>query len=786
MRLFRLLTGSVLFLAIVSTMVWLSSPWWLGKIAIHELEELGFHEITLSIDQVGFYESRISHLHLKQLEGTVEVEARNARISYNILKLFKQQIDGIKLEKLEISLHPSKQVQLEHGLILFSPVVLFSRLPADNIDIEQITLRQLDHHKQLVQEISGSGSYSGKELSVIMGEADRQNGLRAELILDERGECRASLARGSLDIVQATCLIKQENSELSIEGNIHADLAALDMLLKSWIEMPKHRLKGELQLQWTASLPTATDSRNLQQQLRFEAKMAFKAALEENEWPLQLSLKSSLRYDRGKGKWRLGDDSFLNFGKDLRSQLSFTGVSGTFALAEQRHLSLARHSSLQLDHFHAGDINIPQLIFKLTKPLQLVLTDDGDLHLKQAAKITTYLNRLRWQQNNMRSQSINITLNKGSLLSPTGHIVIRGFKLKTPELDIPASTLSADFDMNSTTARGFVSTHDNTLQIDWNLKHSIEKNSGQLNFSFRPVILPTPALIQIFSSDNKIDLQSGTLNCNGILKWSADKAVTSQSSIKIENLKGFYRDTFFSGLNAELELATDKHGLNISSNRLHAHTLDAGVPLSNISMTASLNYPLRHSAKVVITQLKAETLGGIISSKRINIDTGKTSNPFLIHLKHIDVRQLAEFRKQEGLSATGTLDGAMPFDWTNKGLKMSAGKLEARAPGGLIRYLGTSSMQHLVKTDTATRMAMQILSDFRFKLLHIGMDYQPDGELALKIELKGNNPDYENGRPVEFNFNIEENILKLLQSLRMADEISESLEKKVQKKMQKE
>jgi len=95
-------------------------------------------------------------------------------------------------------------------------------------------------------------------------------------------------------------------------------------------------------------------------------------------------------------------------------------------------------------------------------------------------------------------------------------------------------------------------------------------------------------------------------------------------------------------------------------------------------------------------------------------------------------------------------------------------------------------MQQMAANDTATRMAMQILSDFRFKLLHIVADYQPDGELALMIELKGNNPDYEKGRPVEFNFNIEENVLKLLQSLRMADEISESIEKKVQKKMPKE
>jgi len=153
-------------------------------------------------------------------------------------------------------------------------------------------------------------------------------------------------------------------------------------------------------------------------------------------------------------------------------------------------------------------------------------------------------------------------------------------------------------------------------------------------------------------------------------------------------------------------------------------------------------------------------------------------------LQHVDAHQLAEFRKHKGLSAEGLLDGTLPFDWTDAGLKMSAGTLDARAPGGLIRYLGTASMQQFAATDGAAGMAMQILSDFRYRVLHMQADYQPDGEMSLKIALKGHNPSFENGRPIEFNFNVEENVLKLLQSLRMADEISERLEKRVKKSLQ--
>jgi hypothetical protein len=79
-------------------------------------------------------------------------------------------------------------------------------------------------------------------------------------------------------------------------------------------------------------------------------------------------------------------------------------------------------------------------------------------------------------------------------------------------------------------------------------------------------------------------------------------------------------------------------------------------------------------------------------------------------------------------------------------------------------------------------MAMQILNDFHFSVLHTQADYQPDGQLALCIELRGNNPGYENGRPIEFNLNIEENVLKLLQSLRAAGEISDRVEEGIRRK----
>jgi hypothetical protein len=62
---------------------------------------------------------------------------------------------------------------------------------------------------------------------------------------------------------------------------------------------------------------------------------------------------------------------------------------------------------------------------------------------------------------------------------------------------------------------------------------------------------------------------------------------------------------------------------------------------------------------------------------------------------------------------------------------------------------------------------LQALSDFHDNVLKIGVQYEEEGTLNLTARAEGQNPDWQHGRPVHFNLNVQENIPALLKSLRI-------------------
>ena len=62
-------------------------------------------------------------------------------------------------------------------------------------------------------------------------------------------------------------------------------------------------------------------------------------------------------------------------------------------------------------------------------------------------------------------------------------------------------------------------------------------------------------------------------------------------------------------------------------------------------------------------------------------------------------------------------------------------------------------------------LVLQALSDFHYNALELGIQYEDD-TLKLTAKLEGKNPDWQQGRPVNFNLTVQENIPALLKSLR--------------------
>ena len=128
------------------------------------------------------------------------------------------------------------------------------------------------------------------------------------------------------------------------------------------------------------------------------------------------------------------------------------------------------------------------------------------------------------------------------------------------------------------------------------------------------------------------------------------------------------------------------------------------------------------------------------------------------------------------------LDGSIPLTVTSRGLRVQDGNFEARPPGGVIRYTASPEAAHAVtQANTNMEIVLQALSNFHYNVLQVGAQYAENGTLQLQARLEGKNPDQEKSPPIHFNLTVQENIPALLKSLRLVNDLEDSVRNRFSK-----
>ena len=155
---------------------------------------------------------------------------------------------------------------------------------------------------------------------------------------------------------------------------------------------------------------------------------------------------------------------------------------------------------------------------------------------------------------------------------------------------------------------------------------------------------------------------------------------------------------------------------------------------------------------------------------------------FPVQVQGLELEQLFILYPTEGLAGTGTLDGRLPLQISSQGVTIVQGQLSARAPGGKLQF-HSERIRALGRSNPAMQLVTQSLEDFRFTTLSSQVNYDQQGKLALAMRLEGQNPAIEQGRPIHFNINLEEDIPTLLASLQLTDKVSDIIKQRVQQRM---
>lgn len=276
------------------------------------------------------------------------------------------------------------------------------------------------------------------------------------------------------------------------------------------------------------------------------------------------------------------------------------------------------------------------------------------------------------------------------------------------------------------------------------------------------------------------DLLTGSLGGGLELAWQASPAPGSaagsmpsgQLSIELDNVAGYIGDYVFSGLNLPFTATLDSSAqflLDTPPLRLEAALIDVGLPLENLLLEFEVD---GESALLHIPAVQVETLDGRVYGEALNYYFDHPRNELTLRFSSLHLEKMLTLVEYDGVAASGAISGVLPVLITEEGIEVAGGTLSADAPGGNIRYLGAASGGGNAGLDLVNRA----LSNYRFESLESTIDYRPDGELLLAMQLQGRNPDMNNGQRINLNLTLSDNIPVLLESLQARRAIEDILE----------
>ncbi|MCB1686680.1 MAG: YdbH domain-containing protein, partial [Pseudomonadales bacterium] len=221
---------------------------------------------------------------------------------------------------------------------------------------------------------------------------------------------------------------------------------------------------------------------------------------------------------------------------------------------------------------------------------------------------------------------------------------------------------------------------------------------------------------------------------------------------------------------AVLKVALTPDGVRLGESTLGIGSLDVGFPVTGIEATFSGSLE-----RLLVERFQARLLGGQALAAPFEYRIENAAADISLTLTDLDLTAVLAL-EGEDISGDGRLDGQLPVRIRGGEVSVTGGRIDARAPGGTI-HLAPSLANAIARPGLD--LALRALQDFRFTTLSAGVDYAESGDLNLSLRLEGHNPGVEKGRPIHYNLNISENIPTLLESLRLSDSFTDSIQNRV-------
>ena len=264
-----------------------------------------------------------------------------------------------------------------------------------------------------------------------------------------------------------------------------------------------------------------------------------------------------------------------------------------------------------------------------------------------------------------------------------------------------------------------------------------------------------------------VTLQQGQLASQ--LQWRWDKQWQLSGNADISKLALDWGGILASGGKGRLQITASPAGMQLQSDGpLQLAQLDVGTPLRDIRL--ALRSDLRDWQ---LSDVQASVLGGSVRAGQLHWPSSAFQPVTVTGIDLAAISALQSNQQTATVHLTGRVGGLLPLQLlprgvaVQNGLLRNEGELTLRVPPG-------ASVNAMAQSNQAVQLALDMLSELDVNDFQAALNMAPSGVLDAQVTLKGVNPK-QNRQPVVLNYSHSENILELLRSLRISDEISRSV-----------
>ncbi len=305
-------------------------------------------------------------------------------------------------------------------------------------------------------------------------------------------------------------------------------------------------------------------------------------------------------------------------------------------------------------------------------------------------------------------------------------------------------------------------------------------DSGRVDWRLEPLVFVPgqlqPATLVPTLAQAKLSAVSGRVEAHGTATLSGDGSVEYRADVA---LRAFSFATPLARVEqANGAIALRGPPLHTPAGQLVSIALlDLGVPL----VDGLIEWQLRRDGTIALAQTRWGFAGGELSAGDLVIDPDRAlTGAVTLRATDLDLTALLAQTQLEGLSGTGRVAGELPLALRDGAIVVSGGRLRATDAGGTIRYAPEPSIAQMAASRPSDLgLAVAAFSDFRFDQLDAQLDGDLDGEVTIGLHVRGVNPGFQDGRPVELNLNLESRLADLVRAGQASYRVPEAVEERL-------